>query len=114
MVPAMVADATLVHPALAERERVLDILRAQETRLHARGIMSLRLFGSMARGEAGSKSDVDLLIEIDPRSHFSLFDIVDLQEGLGDALRRRVHVAFGSKLRPWLREEILEEAISVW
>jgi predicted nucleotidyltransferase len=68
----------------------------------------------MARGEAGCESDVDLLIEIDPRSHFSLFDVVDLQEGLSDALRRRVHVAFGSKMRPWLREEILEEAISVW
>ena len=111
---AMAADTTTLDPGLAERERVLRVLHQQAPRLRARGITRLSLFGSMARGEADSKSDVDLLIEIDPESHFSLFEVVHLQEELGDALRRRVHITFGSKMRPWLREEIIEEAISVW
>jgi hypothetical protein len=53
------AASTLQHDGLAERERVLRILRQQEPTLRARGVTRLRLFGSMARGEAGPDSDVD-------------------------------------------------------
>jgi predicted nucleotidyltransferase len=68
----------------------------------------------MARAEAGSRSDVDLLIEVDPTSRFSLFDLVDLQDDLHALLGRRAHFAFASKLRPWLRQEILAEAIPIF
>ena len=50
----------------AERDRVLHILRRRENELRARGLTRLALFGSMARGDLGPKSDVDLLIEVDP------------------------------------------------
>ncbi|HSA79891.1 MAG TPA: nucleotidyltransferase domain-containing protein [Geminicoccaceae bacterium] len=80
----------------------------------ARGIRRLSLFGSMARAAAGSTSDIDLLIEVDPASHFSLFDLVDLQDDLRVLLGRRAHFAFASKLRPWLRQEVLAEAIAIF
>jgi uncharacterized protein len=60
-----------------ERERVLAALRQEVPRLRGLGITRLSLFGSMARGEIDSRSDVDLLVEIDPASHFSLFELVD-------------------------------------
>jgi predicted nucleotidyltransferase len=114
MIVAMATETEILDPGLAERERVLSHLRKQAPHLRSRGIVRLRLFGSIARGEAGPKSDVDLLIEIDPDSHFSLFDVVELQDELGDALRRRVQFAFRSAMRPWLHDEISEEAISIW
>jgi uncharacterized protein with HEPN domain len=55
--------------------------------LRARGISRLGLFGSMARGEAGPKSDIDLLIEVDPEAGFGLSDLLDLQEGARQAAR---------------------------
>jgi uncharacterized protein len=109
----MVAEAVLER-GLAERERILAQLRAQAPRLRARGIRRLSLFGSMARGQCRAKSDVDLLIEVDPTSHFSLFDLIDLQDDLHWLLGRRAHFAFASKLRPWLRQEILAEAIAIF
>jgi predicted nucleotidyltransferase len=53
-------------------------------------------------------------MEVDPESHFSLFELLDLQDDLLALLGRPAHFAFVSKLRPWLREEILEEAISIY
>jgi uncharacterized protein len=110
---AMIAETTLA-PGLAERERVLEALRAAAPRLRARGITHLSLFGSMARGEAGPKSDVDLLIEVEPNSHFSLFDLVDLQEELGELLARPINFAFASEMRPWLRAWIEEDRIGIF
>lgn len=97
-----------------ERERVLDTLHRQAPKLRGLGITRLSLFGSMARGEVGPESDVDLLVEIDPARHFTLFDLVDLQDDLQALLGRPAHFAFASKLRSWLREEILEEAIPIY
>ena len=54
----------------------------------------------MARGEAGPKSDIDLLIEVDPEAGFGLSDLLDLQEELGSLLDRPINFAFGSEMRP--------------
>jgi predicted nucleotidyltransferase len=110
----MAIEATSAERALAERDRIVAQLQEQAPRLRARGIRRLSLFGSVARGEAAAKSDLDLLIEVDPHSHFSLFDLVDLQDELNPLLGRPTHFAFASKLRPWLRREILAEAIAIF
>ena len=57
--------ATIDRLGLAERERVLALLRTREPELRALGVSLLRLYGSMARGEAGPESDVDLMAELD-------------------------------------------------
>ena len=57
--------ATIDRAGLAERERVLTLLRAREAELRALGVSRLRLYGSMARSEAGPESDVDLMAELD-------------------------------------------------
>jgi predicted nucleotidyltransferase len=105
---------TIDDTGAVERERVLAALRRESPKLRGLGIRRLSLFGSMARGEIDSKSDVDLLVELDPESHFSLFELLDLQDNLQALFGRPAHFAFASKLRPWLREEILEEAISIY
>ena len=109
------AQATPTHSTgVAERELAIAALRQSAPKLRALGIARLSLFGSMARGEVGSKSDIDLLVEVDPESHFTLFELLDLQDDLKALLGRPAHFAFASKLRPWLRDEIREEAISIY
>jgi uncharacterized protein len=68
----------------------------------------------MARGVAGPGSDIDLLIEVDPEAGFSFSDLLDLQEQLGDRLGRPVEFAFGSEMRPWLRDWIEEDRIGIF
>ncbi len=110
----MATETTTPDPRLAERERVVAQLHELAPRLRARGIRHLSLFGSMARGEAEPGSDIDLLIEIDRESRFGLFDVVDLQDELEAVFGRPTHFAFASAMRPWLRAEILEEAIPIF
>ena len=110
------ADAkTTERPGIEERERVLRILRQHESEIRARGVTRLRLFGSMARGEAGPQSDVDLLANIDAHARFSLVDLVGLQHFLAPLLGRETQI--GTSLehaRPRIRERIERDAIEVF
>jgi predicted nucleotidyltransferase len=111
---AMASDVTTLDAALGERERVVRILREQAPWLRARGITHLSLFGSVARGEAGPESDIDLLIETESAAKVGFFELYDLQEELGKVLGRSVQFAFGSAMRPWLREWIEPDRIGIF
>ena len=107
--------ATIDRLGLAERERVLALLRTREPELRALGVSLLRLYGSMARGEAGPESDVDLMAELDHRAKFSLIDHVGLEFDLGDLLGRRVDISTAPwKMRPRMRRRVDRDAIEVF
>jgi uncharacterized protein len=114
---AMPADAkTIDVDGRAERERVLRILCAHAEDIRRRGVTRLALFGSTARGEAGPASDVDLLIEVDPRARFTLVDLVGLERFLIGLLLRPVEFAFASRLRerPRIWRRIRADAVDVF
>ena len=75
---------------------------------HQRGIMNVRVFGSMSRGDAGPDSDVDLLVELESgRSGLALGGfLMDVSELLG----RKVAVVTEKALHPKLRGKIVKEA----
>jgi predicted nucleotidyltransferase len=113
---AMASEAkTLERPSVAERERVLALLHAQEPALRALGVKRLRLFGSVARGEAGPDSDVDLLAELDHSFKFSLIDHVGLEQDLADLLGRPVDISTAPwKMRPRMRKRVERDAIEIF
>lgn len=101
---------------LAERARVLAMLREREDELRRRGVRRLRLTGSVARGEAGPKSDVDLIAEIDRASvsRFSLLDLAGLELDLADALGREVQIVTAlEELHPLVRANLEAQAIEI-
>lgn len=65
-------------------EHVLRVLRAQETALRAMGISQAAVFGSIARGDATERSDINLLVDIDPARRLSLFDFIGIKHYLDD------------------------------
>ncbi len=74
------------------------------------GVKSLGLFGSIARGEASPRSDVDILVEFDTPS----FDhYMDLKFYLEERLGRPVDLVLKGSLKPALRERILREVRDV-
>jgi predicted nucleotidyltransferase len=96
----------------ATRDQTLQILRDALPDLRRRfGVVSLRLFGSMARGEAGPDSDVDILVEF--AEPVGLFLLADLREHLIELLGRPVDVGTEGSLRPRMREAVVAEAIRV-
>jgi predicted nucleotidyltransferase len=75
------------------------------------GASNIRVFGSVARGEAGPESDIDVLIHLEPGR--SLLDIVAIKQDLEELLRRKVDVLTESSISPYLRDRILKEAIEL-
>lgn len=72
------------------------------------GARSVRVFGSVARGEATRTSDLDLLVEWEPGR--SLLDHVALVQDLEDLLGVKVHVGTEKSLHWYIRDRALKEA----
>jgi len=89
---------------------VLKIKRTDILRLAAlHGARHVRVFGSIARGEAGPASDIDLLVQMD--SGRSLLDLIELTQELESVLQRKVDVLTDEGLSPYLKERIQAEAV---
>lgn len=72
------------------------------------GVTDVRVFGSMARGDANEDSDVDLLVR--PLPGTSLLDLGGLLMDAQELLGRRVEVVSEHSLHPAIRECVLKEA----
>ena len=71
----------------------------------------MRVFGSVARGEAGEGSDIDFIVDLEPGR--SLFDLGGLLMDLRDLLQRDVDVVSESGLRPRVAERVLADAVEL-
>ena len=80
--------------------------------LSARGVSSLSLFGSVARGDARADSDIDLAIET--RGKFSLFDLASVKLYLEERMQRDVDLVFVASLSPLRRENALQDMIPIF
>ena len=85
-----------------KREEVLQVARRH-------GASNVRVFGSVARGEASPDSDVDFLVDMEPGR--SLLDLGGLLMDLQELLGRRVDVVTEQGLRSRVRERVLREAM---
>src|SRR5439155_22425810 len=91
------------------REWTIDRLRAAETEIRRLGVRRLALFGSVARGEARSDSDVDLLVEFAPgQKNFDRF--MALSELLERLVGHPVELVTFESLSPFIGPHILAEA----
>jgi predicted nucleotidyltransferase len=93
------------------REKVMAVLRMHEMELRRRGVLHAALFGSVARGEAGPKSDIDLLIELDPRAPVGVFEYVAITQFLADLFPVRIDVANRNGLKTLVSPRVERDAI---
>lgn len=91
-------------------DKVLDRLRHHRTALRDAGIVHVSVFGSVARGQAGPASDVDLLVEFAEGETPDLFRYAELRRAIADWLPGADVVDRGSLL-PLLEEAVLRDAV---
>jgi predicted nucleotidyltransferase len=93
-------------------QELLKQKHAEILRIASRyGAFNVRVFGSVARAQAGELSDIDFLVEMEPGR--SLFDLGGMQSELETALGHRVDVVTGKGLKSRIRNRVLQEAIPV-
>ena len=90
---------------------VIETLRRHELELRAAGILHLRLFGSVARGEESSQSDVDLMADLDHSKRLSLVGMAHLENRLSDLLGVKVDLSPAGSMKETVRARALREAI---
>lgn len=88
-----------------QKASILDIAN----RYHA---VNIRVFGSVIRGEEREDSDIDLLVDFLPGS--TLLDQVGLIDALSTKLGRKVDIVSERALNKYLRQRVLQEAVTLW
>jgi uncharacterized protein len=93
------------------REQVIETLREHETELRRRGVRRAALFGSLARGDANARSDIDILIELDPEAPVDLFAYAGIKRYIAGLFPTRVDVVNREALKPYLRLPAAADAV---
>ena len=98
----------------ASLPQVLTALRAHESKLRELGVCHAAVFGSVARGEASSESDVDVLIELDPQMPMGLFEYARVKLYIAELLGGYTDVVNRKSLKPMLRDAITRDAVNAF
>jgi predicted nucleotidyltransferase len=80
-------------------------------------ISRMAVFGSIVRGEATSKSDIDLLITLKPsnaRPKLGLFKLIEIEENLQKKLGRSVDLVTEDSLSPYIRPYVEKEKVVIY
>lgn len=92
---------------------IVDLLKFKRLEIlslaQAHGAHNVRIFGSVARGEAHADSDIDFLVEMD--NGRSLLDLIELSQDLETLLQHKVEVLTDTGLSPYLEQQIHAEAV---
>ena len=86
------------------RDEILEIARKY-------GAISVRIFGSVARGEDGPLSDLDVIVDMKQGS--SLLDIVAIKQDIEDLLGIRVDLVTEAAISPYIKDKVLGEAVTL-
>lgn len=93
---------------------VRRLIEPEKEALRARGVAALYVFGSVARGEAGAGSDVDMLIDIEPGKRFHILDLANVYNRLTAALGVEVDIVTSRSVKNARQARVLEGAVRVY
>jgi uncharacterized protein len=95
-----------------KRDEVLSLVAAHREELERLGVKALNLFGSVARDQAHSDSDVDFWVEFSIEA--GLFELFRVQHYLEDLLKCEIDLGTEDALREHLREPVMRDVIRVF
>jgi predicted nucleotidyltransferase len=97
-----------------DKKMAIKAIAKHADEIRSLGVEHLYLFGSTARGDASSGSDVDIFVDLRPRAKFSLFDLMELRVYLGRVVQGRADVFLRQGLHRVIRRDVEREAVRVF
>jgi uncharacterized protein len=97
-----------------DKNRIIATLLENRAELERKGVLHAALFGSRARGDAKAKSDIDVMIDLDPESEIGVFEYVGLKEFIAGLFDSPVDVVNRNGLKPYVKPAVLADAVNVF
>ena len=95
---------------MIDKDQITEIIQANQELLQKFFVISVAVFGSVVRGDAGPESDVDILVEFEPGAEIGLFEFIQLKNALSNLLGIEVDLVTPDALHPALKYRILKES----
>jgi uncharacterized protein len=95
-------------------EQTLTVLKSLQASFAARGVTGLSVFGSQLSGRGAPTSDIDIIVDYDPNSRFSLIDLAAVGRVIEEQLGIKADVMTRTGLHPVLRTQIEQSAVRVY
>jgi uncharacterized protein len=96
------------------RDEIIAKLRSTVPAFRAEGVTRLAIFGSRARGDARDDSDLDVLVEVEPDSRFSLLNLIGVEHIIKDVTGLPAQATMRRSLEPRMAERIADDIIEVF
>jgi len=96
------------------RDETIRIVKGHEARLRAAGMSALYLFGSTARGETHSRSDIDLSCDLNDQQPISLLDFLRMQDELESILGSKVDLVERQCIIPTIRAHAEQDMVQIF
>jgi predicted nucleotidyltransferase len=115
-VPALENSYSLAYIQDMRREEVIAKLKEAEPALRSFGVAALYLFGSHARDEAKSGSDVDVFVDPSPDREFGFLPFMDAYETIQKAFGDAVEIGYSTRtgLSPYILGDVEREAVRIF
>jgi uncharacterized protein len=94
-----------------KRDEIIEKLKEREADLRAQGVTHAALFGSVARGEQCSDSDIDIMVDLDPTIVVTIFDYAGVKDFISGMFDSPVDVVSREGLKPLVRPRATADAI---
>lgn len=96
------------------RDDLIERLSSLRPVLQSRGITHLAIYGSRSRGDQRPNSDLDMIVDVDPETRFSLLDLIGIEHLVTDATGIEARGVMRRSIPRKFQERVASDLIEVF